>query len=414
MNIQTTQTERATYHILKTAHQGFITGICMVPGGSMHADFELRMLPKILASVLGLGTEDKSEDEINEILESRGVSLHINSSFEYTNVSFTCLTKDIHTVIMLVVEQLLCPRFDNDAFSSLKSRMLAHVESLKDDTTFQASAAFSQLIYPSKHISCMDSPEETLALLEKLTIKELQEYHVNTTSMTHPKWIFVGDINADAVIKACEDAQPTAAKPLPIKREVIEANPLKPETKSIVVKDKQSVDLRIGHAINIDIHHPDYLPLCLAVDALGGSFSARLMRTVRDEDGLTYNVGSQLGGFAPHHHGHWCVFASFSPKLLEKGIASIHKQLKIWMKGLTEAELNERKQGMIGKHTVMLSDAQVLKTAIANNIEKGHDTDYIYTFIDKVEAVTLDQVNAVIKKYIHLDQLISVSAGSTG
>ena len=108
------------------------------------------------------------------------------------------------------------------------------------------------------------------------------------------------------------------------------------------------------------------------------------------------------------------VFASFSPKLLEKGIASIHKQLKIWMKGLTEAELNERKQGMIGKHTVMLSDAQVLKTAIANNIEKGHDTDYIYTFIDKVEAVTLDQVNAVIKKYIHLDQLLSVSAGSTG
>ena len=86
---------------------------------------------------------------------------------------------------------------------------------------------------------------------------------------------------------------------------------------------KQSVSLRMGQVIDIDIHHPDYMPLRLALDALGGSFSARLMRTVRDEDGLTYSVGSMLRGFAQGEVGSWFIYGAFSPKLLDKGIQSI-------------------------------------------------------------------------------------------
>ena len=67
---------------------------------------------------------------------------------------------------------------------------------------------------------------------------------------------------------------------------------------------------------------------------------------------------------------------------------------------------------MIGKHTVMLSDAQVLARKLAANIEKGYEIDYLYTFSEKVEAITLEQVNQVIKKYIYIDKLACVYAGS--
>jgi len=412
MNIQTINTEHSTYHILKTSHEGFITGVCLIEGGSFHAEYAQRALPGIMASMLGLGTENKSEEQINEMLESRGVELGISSTPEYLSVSFTCLSKDIETVIKLVIEQVTQPRFDKEAFDNLKSRALTKYRALKDDTAFQAAAMFSHLVYPPKHVSRSDMPEEIVKLLEDLNLKSLKDYHQEYSSILHPKWIVVGDVDAENIVNFCESVKPANVKHISMKREVLSALPIQPNMKKIVVKDKKSVDLRMGHAIDIDVHHPDYLPLCLAIDALGGSFSARLMRTVRDEDGLTYNVGSHLGGFAPHHHGHWCVYASFSPKLLDKGIMSIKKQLSIWMKGLTEEELSERKQGMIGKHTVMLSDAQVLAHKLAANVEKGYDIDYLYTFSEKVEAITLDQVNQVIKKYIFIDKLSCVYAGS--
>ena len=98
------------------------------------------------------------------------------------------------------------------------------------------------------------------------------------------------------------------------------------------------------------------MPLKLAIDALGGSFSARLMRTVRDEDGLTYSVGSRLEGFGKSEAGAWHVYGEFSPKLLDQGITSIQKQLKDWKQhGIGQAELGERSQGAIGRYLVAQS-----------------------------------------------------------
>ena len=412
MNIQTTNTEKATYHILKTAHEGFVTGVCMVSGGSLYVDYAERILPGMLSSALGLGTKDKTEEAVNDILESRGIELSFISSYEHLVINFKCLSKDIHTLVSLINEQIMTPRLDKDAFDNLKARVITQYGALKDDTSYQASAAFSQLLYPEKHISRSDKLEDLMNVLKKTTRADVAKYHKDQVSLSHPKWIIVGDVNEETIIGICEKEIESVVKPLTPKREVLQSLPLKSQLKKIVVKDKQSVDLRMGHAINIDMHHPDYLPLCLAIDALGGSFSARLMRTVRDEDGLTYNVGSQLDGFMPHHHGHWFVYASFSPKLLDKGIASIKKQLKIWHQGLSEEELNERKQGMVGKYKVMLSDARALASRLASNIEKGYDVDYLYTFSDKVEAITLDQVNSAIKQYIDLNMIVCVYAGS--
>ena len=41
---------------------------------------------------------------------------------------------------------------------------------------------------------------------------------------------------------------------------------------------------------------------------LGGNFSARLMQTVRDEQGLTYNIQSLVGGVDNGNDGYWVIW----------------------------------------------------------------------------------------------------------
>lgn len=410
MKIETIQS-KATYHILKTAHEGFVTGYCLVPAGLIYTDFENRYVPGLMASMLSLGTQKKTEEEWNEVLESKGISLGVSVKEASLMVHFTCLTKHVSFVLALVAEALQEPLFDKKAFEMLKQRRLTQYQSSEDDTAYRASATYSQLLYPKEHLGRTDDPKESIEILEKITVDDLRAYHQSINIMAATQWVFVGDV--DASIQAECDKYVSEGKACDVKRSPITGVKIMPEKKTVVIKDKQSVDVRMGHVLPMDHQHPDFIPLLLAVDALGGSFSARLMRTVRDEDGLTYNVGSRLVKTTSGNQCHWVLSASFSPKLLEKGLASIQKQLKLWIeKGLTQEELDERKQGMLGKHQVTLSDAQVVASKLALSLELGYGISHLEDFPKEVEGTTLEQVNKALQTYIQLDQVTEVCAGT--
>lgn len=409
--IQTTTNEDIQYHILKTEHKDFVTGYCTFPMGKLYADYEARHIPSLLASMMKLGTTSKSEEVLNEILESKGIQLWIAASDYSLKVGFICLTKHLDETISLIAEQLSLPLFDQDSFDNLKKRLLAQYNSLKDNTGYRAYAALTQAMFPKEHIMCVDDPQVLIELTESTKLDAIKQYHKDNMDFSKATWVLVGDVPKDAK-DICEKHMPKDKTSNKIKR-VSDKVELQPSEKNILIKDKTSVDYITGHVFDIDRKHPDYLPLMLAIDALGGSFSARLMRTVRDQEGLTYNVRSSFASGINGSQCYWMVSGSFGPALLDKGIKSIQRQLDLWVdKGLTEAELSERKEGLLGKYKVGISDANSISEKITNNIEQGFDANYLYTFCEEVEKVNINDVNRVIKEYIKLDQLIRVTAGS--
>ena len=88
-------------------------------------------------------------------------------------------------------------------------------------------------------------------------------------------------------------------------------------TNYISMKDKTSSDLLYGIALDINEDSPEFLPLSVATRALGGSFTARLMRKVRVEDGLTYGVYSSITGTTNKSPGAWIAYGTYSPDLLK-------------------------------------------------------------------------------------------------
>lgn len=384
----------------------------MVPMSVLNVDYHERVIPELFAQLTEMGTTKQSEDAFNHALESKGINTHIGITHSHTVVSFTCLKPDLAQALRLIHEQLVSPKLAASAVESLKDRIRANINHMKDNTAYRASLLFTEAMFPKEHILRKSDPYELAKLLEVITEQSVKAYHKSFDPMHHAKWVLVGDVETHEASSILADFGKSGAC-APRKYEPLAANPLKAATKKVSIKDKQSVDIKLGHALSIDLHHPDYLPLLLAVDALGGSFSARLMRTVRDEDGLTYNVGSTLSGFHEHQQGYWEVYGSFSPKLLDQGIKAIQKQLKLWVsKGISQEELSERKQGMVGRYHVSLSNPATLASKLATNIENGFDIDHIYTLPEQINQVTLEQVNQAIKKYIDLDMLICAQAGN--
>lgn len=156
---------------------------------------------------------------------------------------------------------------------------------------------------------------------------------------------------------------------------------------------KTSANVIFGQPVGIDRDHPDFWPLYLGSFILGGNFSARLMQTVRDRDGLTYGIGSSLAGIDDHLDGSFTVMATFAPSVIDRGVASTVEQLKLWAtKGITAQELEDKKQTVTGTYKVRLATCDGLASTILTNSQRGKPLSYIDEFPKIINSITCEFV----------------------
>ena len=179
------------------------------------------------------------------------------------------------------------------------------------------------------------------------------------------------------------------------------------------MKDKTSSDLLYGIALDINEDSPEFLPLSVATRVLGGSFTARLMRKVRVEDGLTYGVYSSITGTTNKSPGAWIAYGTYSPDLLKKGEASMEGVITKWIdSGITKEELSNMKSTIVGSTQVGYDTTAGISTAILSSVVNRGGVKYLDEYSDKIESITLEEVNRAIKKHIKINLLYKVAAGS--
>ena len=151
----------------------------------------------------------------------------------------------------------------------------------------------------------------------------------------------------------------------------------------------------------------------MGVYILGGNFSARLMQTVRDEQGLTYGIGSSISGLKFGLDGYWTTWGTFAPQLIDKGKEATLEQIQIWYNnGITKDELEAKKSTITGTFKVSLDTTGGLVSQILSNVERSKEIKHLDQYPDIINNLKLDQVNNAIGKYIDPKKLTIVSAGS--
>jgi zinc protease len=168
-----------------------------------------------------------------------------------------------------------------------------------------------------------------------------------------------------------------------------------------------------GHPLGISRDHEDFYAIMIGTYILGGNFSARLMQTVRAEQGLTYGVYGWLAGVDDGNDGFWNVWGAFAPELLEQGRFATEEQLQKWVsEGVTAEELEAKKSTITGTFKVGLATTRGLAGQILSNAERGRPNSHLDNYPNIINALTLEQVNDAIKSYVDMDKTIFVAAGS--
>lgn len=401
-------------YTMKTPVKDVVTIRGSLLGGDEFSPKDNSMVADLTAAMLDQGTKKHDKFAISEKLESVGAEMSFNSSQYYVNFSVRCLKDDVPMVIDLLAEQLREPAFNEEDLATLKKRYSGQLRRAKESTRTQANREFLRTLYPEGHPNYAPRVDDEIERLEKITVDDLKAFHDRNSGLGSIRVVAVGDVNEKALAKVLKKKFKGWKKsPLSLIPTDKRANPPQAKTTYVTLADKTSTDTYLGQAVGIDRNHEDYYPLYVGIYVLGGNFSARLMQTVRDEQGLTYGIGSTLRGVDNGNDGYWYTWGTFAPELLAQGKEATLEQIEKWVKdGITAEELDAKKNTITGSYKVGLATTRGLAGQILTNAERGRPTSFLDDYPGLINSLTLDQVNKAIRKYIHPDQLVIVTAGT--
>ena len=367
----------------------------------------------LVVSLLDKGTKKRDRFQIADVLENKGAQLNYHNGGIGVGFSGRCLKRDIREVMDVMAEQLIEPAFDEQEYQKARMRIAASIQRSMERTGALAYSALCRSIYSSSHPNFSLAPEDELKLLSEISLESLYTYHEQHFGANEFVFVVVGDINPDEVVKDVEAIlggwKPHTA---PAAYEVA-AQFGDPVIERVPMEDKSSIDVRMGHAIELRMNQEGYVPLYLGNFILGGNFSSRLMDVVRDQKGLTYGINSSLVGISKYYDGHWQVGVTLSMDKLDEGIAATRQVIEDYVReGASVEELDQKKKTIIGTFQVELATTNGLASNILRGVQNGFGTGYIDEFPKRLDRVTLDEVNASIRHHLHLDKAHLVMAGT--
>ena len=403
-----------TSYVIPTKVKDVVTISGSMLGGILYSDKENPKISSLVSAMLDKGTQKNSKYELSNKLESIGAEISFISSNRHINFTAHCLKPDLELVVELISEQLRSPIFPDDELDLLKKRMIGNLEISKDNTKKQSYINFIRRVYPNNHYNYRSTIEESIQSISLVTEKDLKSFHEKTFGLGSLNIAAAGDISniqfQDSIKKYFDSWNDQNINSLD---SAIPANNRTQAIENKNIDDKTSSDVYIGQSVDVTEDSDDYLNLMMGIYILGGNFSARLMQSVRDEEGLTYGIGSTITGCGYGTTGHWYTWGTFSPNLVEKGIRSTLSVIDKWFaKGVTERELAAKKTTLNGSFQVSLDTTSGLIDKILTNAEKGRNISYLDNYTNKINFLNKDEINRAIKTYLDPKKFITSIAGT--
>jgi zinc protease len=371
------------------------------------------IVQELMTLLLDKGTAKRDRFAVAELIDNRGAQIHFRSSPLRVTFTGRAMREDLPDVLSLLSEQLREPLFDEEEFEKAKLRLAATLRRSNENTGARAGGALSRLIFQSHHPNHNSSPETELARLASVSLADVRRFYKQHIGANEATMVVVGDVRpkeVETVVSREFDGW------LPTSYEVPSYGSVEPGSAQELLDrlpEKRNVDVRLGHAIPVRRDHEDYVPLYLGTFILGGNFSARLMNIVRDQMGLTYGIGATLSGASVDYTGYFRVAVTLSPDKLDQGLNATREVIDRFVrKGALIEELDEKKETIKGSFVVELGTTGGLAYSLLVNHLRGFGTEYLDGFRDRIEAVTLDQMNSAVRRYLVPEKLHAAMSGA--
>jgi len=387
-----------------------VTIAAAVNAGSVTDPPSLPGLMHFLARTIDRGSTGYSADAIAEMLDFRGVSLSIAAMRHLFVVSCTCLSEDFEAIMSLVGEVLREPVFPEPEVETRRGEIVTAIRQDQDNPAMVAVEEQLARLYPEGH-PYGRRVKGTLESVVRINREELAAAHDAWFSPDSLVVVTVGDVDALRAVEETERVFGGWAGAAPAREPV--PPPLRPDARRRAVfpmMNKAQADIAYGFN-TIARRDPSYHAFSVLNNALGQyALGGRLGDRIREREGMAYYV---FTAFEPNvGEGPIVIRAGVNPANVERTLAAIDDELRVVRsEGVTPRELAESKQYLVGSMPRMLETNAGIAGFLQTCEHFDLGLDYDRRLPGLVDAVTLDEVNGLARRFLDPDVATITVAG---
>jgi zinc protease len=364
-------------------------------------------LAGLAAELVTKGTASRSASEIAETIEGVGGQLNSNAGNDWLTISASVLSEYLPLAFDLVSDVALRPTFPEQEVSVARRRTLSGLQAQLGQPGAIAQREFLRGVYGPGHPYGVSPVPGTV---EAITREDIVGFHSHHFTADNALLVVSGVVDPAAVEALAGRYFGEWRQAAPARDPMV--HPAAPaETRIALVHRPGSVqsNIRIGQlAIRPD--NPDFFPLTVLNNIVGGGTDARLFQILREERGWTYGAYSQLT--RPMDIGYFMANAEVRTEVTDSALAEmIHQLHRIRDETVPADEFEGAISFLAGSFPLRIETAGQVASQVAQAALLGIPYEYVTEFRDRILAVTPADVQRVARQYVRPDQAVIVVVG---
>ena len=373
----------------------------------------------LAGSMLMRGARDLSRVQIDQKLEALQTRGGVSGGLQGAGLSLLSRREQLPEALALMAKLLREPAFPEDEFEQLKLQAITGVEAARKEPGSLVSQAMALHFdpWPAGHPLRARSLDESLAQLRALRREDLVAFHRDFYGTTQGEIAIVGDFDAEAIETQLRELFAGWSSPKPYAPIATRYHAVAPVESKLPAPDKPNAVFLARHNIALRVTDEDYPALVVANRIFGGgSMASRLGDRIRQKEGLSYGVGSSVSADdsldGQDDAGSFAIQAIAAPQNMDKVQQAVREELaRLVAEGVTAGELRDAVSGLLTEREQSRASDSRIAGMLQDQLYFGRTMQFTAEMDGKYRALTVEQVNAAIRRHLDPDKLSVFVAG---
>ena len=361
----------------------------------------------LTADMMTEGTETRNELALAEATEQQGARLTVQAENERCVVRFVGPSEAAPVLLDVLGDIVLHPAFAEDRLERVRFQKTA-LDSQMTGSVSATSRVSGRLFYGDTPYALPAATAKDYHALGRQDVIAFYErfYRPNGAVLG-----IVGDVRADDVLAhvrhlfASWPAVP-GTPPLPV------APFVAPAARRVALVDWRyaSDTLLTFQSLVVGRGDPDFIPLTVTNQILGGYSSGRLFQNLRESNGYTYGASSWLA--VASWPGLWNASTSVPYEDTRDAVRAVDEELRrLREEPVPDEELARAKRSLIGGFALTRDRPGDLLGHLMDVYEYGLPPDYWQAYPTHIQAVSAQDVQRVARKYLAAERIQIIALG---
>ena len=360
---------------------------------------------QLTSSLLGKGSKKIKKDDFYDEIDFMGSNISISASSAFAQ----SLTRYFQRTFQMMADAAINPNLTEEEFTKERDVLIDALKSSEKDVSTAARRVERLLAYGVDHPY---GEYVTAGTVNNIKLSDIQRFYDFRFRPNNAYLVIGGDIDFETVkilVKkyfAKWKPSPVASSPIPKV-----TNPVSTQIDFVNMPNAVQSEVVVQSTTYLAKKDADYFPVLMANSILGGGGEARLFLNLREDKGYTYGSYSSIGN-SKITATRFRASASVRNEVTDSAVVEIVNEIKrIRTDLVSEIELKKAKAKYVGNFVRSLEDPEIIASFAYEIATENLDPDFYKNYLDRINAVTVEDVKRVAQKYFNVDQARVVVTG---